>query len=94
MFNMLSVVGDIDYVRGPYTVNVPAGDTEVTFSVSIYADNVYEDAEYFTVIITGTSKPGSIFPGREREKRAIVTILDNDREYLTVIIYISCRKFN
>ena len=84
---ILPVVGASDYVSRSYTVNVTAGDTEVTLSISIKNDDIFEVTEYFAVFITDTSKPDSIMTGRTSQ--AIVSILDDDRKHLTVI-YIVC----
>ena len=75
---LLSDIGSNDYVTGPYTINILADDTEVTFSVSIYDDNVFESPEYLLLAITQTSKPDRIVIGVIA--RTVVTILDDDCE--------------
>ena len=76
---MLPLIGTNDYAPGPYTVNVSPNDNEVTFSVLINEDNVFEGNESFVLNITGTSKPDSVVVGTTAQ--TTVTILDDDCEY-------------
>ena len=57
-------VGDgDDYVSGPYNVTIPAGQTTVSFDVSIIDDNIYEQSEQFEVLIEQISTLGGVHIG-------------------------------
>lgn len=73
--NDYHLIGDDDYVSGPYRVPIPAGLTRVRFSIPIVDNNVPEDNETFQLTII----PGSLPDGFTRSgDRAIVTIIDDD----------------
>ena len=65
-----------DYDPGPYTVTIPAGQNDVTFSVSITDDNIREQSETFNLIIDESSLPSDITSSDPN--RVIVTIMDDD----------------
>ena len=67
---------DNDYIPGPYTVIIPAGEKDVTFGIAIKDDRIHEVAETFTLIIDPLSLPNSTTSGYN----ATVTILDHDGE--------------
>ena len=51
MFFAINIGNGDDYVSGPYNVTIPAGQTTVSFDVSIIDDNIYEQSEQFEVRI-------------------------------------------
>ena len=55
---------------------IPAGQTNVTFDVTIMNDNIVENNETFTLIIRPNSLPDRISTGSIQ--RTTVTIVDND----------------
>ena len=70
----------IDYDSGPYTVQFNAGDTRVSFNVSVNDDNVLEGNETFNLKINASSLPNGVTvddPGQ-----TTVTIVDNDGKYI------------
>ena len=72
----------IDYDSGPYTVQFNAGDTRVSFNVSVYDDNILERNETFNLLINTSSLPSGVTvddPGQ-----TTVTIVDNDGKYIYV----------
>ena len=71
----------MDYTSGVYTVTFPAGETTATFNVPITDDMILEVSENFRLTINETSLPGDVTRGTPGE--ATVTIVDNDREYIT-----------
>ena len=52
-----------DYVSGPYNVTIPAGQTIVSFDISIIDDNVYEQREQFDVNIEQMSPLSGVYIG-------------------------------
>ena len=66
----------MDYISGPYTVTIPAGETNATFDVPITDDAILEGNENFMLTINETSLPDYITRGTPPE--ATVTIVDND----------------
>ena len=65
-----------DYHSGPYTVTIPAGDNDVTFSVTITDDDTREMSETLNLIIDPPSLPNGV----TSSNNATVTILDQDGE--------------
>ena len=47
-------IGGLDYDSGPHNVVITAGETEVTFSVTIRNDTILERTESFTLSINST----------------------------------------
>ena len=70
------VVENNDYDAGPYTVTIPAGQNDVTFSVSITDDNIREESETFNLIIDESSLPSGVTSSDPN--RTTVTIIDGD----------------
>ena len=65
-----------DYNAGPYAVTIPAGQNDVTFSVTITDDNIREESETFNLIIYEASLPSGI---SSNDINAVtVTIMDRD----------------
>ena len=57
-------IGDgYDYVSGPYSVTILAGQTTVSFDVSIIDDNIYEEREQFDVHIEQISTLSGVHIG-------------------------------
>ena len=48
---LCTCIGGIDYASGPHNVTVPAGETEMSFSVPIYNDTILERTESFNISI-------------------------------------------
>ena len=65
-----------DYDTGPYTVTIPAGENDVTFSVSITDDNIREQSETFILIIDASSLPNGVTSSDPND--VTVTIMDDD----------------
>ena len=70
-----------DYLSGPYFVLVPAGMTEAVFNISLNDNGILEETETFSVVIDSSSLPNNVTIGELGE--AVVTILDNDGEFLS-----------
>ena len=70
------LTGGNDYVSGPYTVEIPVGQTHLELDVSIVDDNIVEGNEYFILVITPGSLPNKVNP--VNPDRTNITIVDND----------------
>ena len=81
MYNTNNLIGDDDYQSGPYSVSFPAGVTRVSFNISIYNDDVWEDSEKFTLTINAESLPDGIIIGSP----STVIIRNDDGEYASYI---------
>ena len=44
-------VGGIDYASGPHNITVPAGETQMSFNVTIHNDTILERTESFNISI-------------------------------------------
>ena len=79
-FDILTVIlyltGGSDYVTELYNVVIPAGDTNVKFSVTIMDDNILETDETINLAINSNALPNKIT--QANPSRAVVTIVDND----------------
>ena len=73
---MFCFIDNNDYDAGPYTVTIPAGQNDVTFSVSITDDNIHEESETFNLIIDESSLPGGVTSSNSNT--VTVTIMDDD----------------
>ena len=71
---MIFTLGGIDYNSGPYTVIIPAGVDEVSFSILITNDNKKEENETFHLVIDPSSLPNHVNVGTPSQ--AIITIVD------------------
>ena len=58
--NYYNFVDNNDYDAGPYTITIPAGENDITFSVSITDDNILEQSETFNLIIDESSLPSGV----------------------------------
>ena len=65
----------MDYISGPYTVTLPAGATNASFSATINNDYILEDNEHFMLTINSSSLPTGITRGGFYQ--TAVTIVDN-----------------
>lgn len=74
----MHIGGNVDYASGPFNTLIPAGETRVSFSVTLLTDNLFEQNEQFSVTIDSTSLPNRTFvePGCV----LVVTILNDDGE--------------
>ena len=68
--------GGLDYILGPYIVNIPAGQTSISFDVLITDDDILESIEKFSLSIAPESLPNLISHGNPDV--ATVIIVDND----------------
>ena len=73
-------VGDIDYNSGPYAVQFNAGDSRVSFNVSVNDDKILEGNETFNLTINAFSLPSSITV--DNPGQTTVTIVDNDGKFV------------
>lgn len=71
---MNNFTGDSDYMSGPYTVNFPAGVTNVSFPISLMNDLTLENNEDFILMINSSSLPDYV----SKIGQATVTIADDD----------------
>ena len=53
----ITFTGNKDYHPGPYNVTFPAGETRVSFNVSIVDDDLVEKNESFNLYINGRTLP-------------------------------------
>ena len=74
------MIGDDDYISGPYNVTFPAGMTEVSLNVTVMDDNVLESNERFQLSINSSSLPNRV--SVDNPSVVDVTIVDNDRKLL------------
>lgn len=68
--------GDIDYISGPYSITIPAGETQVKFNVSLIDDDISEVNKNFELVIMSRSLIADLIRGRSNRLR--VTIMDDD----------------
>ena len=52
---LITTGGGNDYVSGPYSVTIPAGQTNASVDVPITDDNIYEQNEKFKLVVDRTS---------------------------------------
>ena len=72
--------GGVDYVSGPYSVTIPAGETSASFDLSIINDNnIFEGNESFTLTIRTSSLPDRVMTEPFCDRT--VTIVDDDCKY-------------
>ena len=72
------IKGKNDYGAGPYNVTFLAGETAVTFDVTIISDGTLEGNENFNLFIDQASLPDRVIRGILG--LASVTIVDDDGE--------------
>ena len=70
--------GNVDYESGPFIVMIPAGETRVSFSITIVSDSLFEQNEQFSVTIDSPSLPNRTFV--EPGCMLVVKILNDDGE--------------
>ena len=71
-----NLIGGDDYVLTSTDVVIPAGQTSMTFSVTIMNDNTVETNENFILEISSNSLPNKI--SVTTPERTIIDIVDND----------------
>ena len=74
---MWHTIGGDDYHTGPYTAVFPAGETEVSFNVTIYDDEILESNETFLLRIISDKLPTRI---NVNLSEITVIIRDDDRK--------------
>ena len=73
--------GGSDYYGiGPHTINFPAGETNVSFSITIRNDGYFEYYELFYLRININSLPNNVTYGAITE--ALVIIENADSKYI------------
>ena len=70
------MIGGVDYVSGPYSVVITAGQTIASLNIAINDDNVLEDNEEFKVSIRRLSPTGRVMLGNLDV--TTVNIVDDD----------------
>ena len=65
-----------DYGSGPYMVNFNAGETRVSFNVSILDDDIPENDKTFILTIDYSSLPNNVYVGTLNETE--ITVVDDD----------------
>ena len=75
-----------DYYLGPYYVTIPAGDTNASFIIQIFDDNIVERNETFQLFIDTASLPHYILA--DGNDSTTVTIVDDNCEFMYVRMYI------
>ena len=66
------------YINSYYSVRIPAGATNMSFSIQIYDDSAIEGYETFNIYISTDLIPNNVRVGSH--SRATVTIVDDDCE--------------
>ena len=74
----------MDYGPGPYIVTIPAGMTSVPFDIPITDDGVLEGNEDFMLTINPSPLPTDVSVGTPDQ--ATVTIVDNNRKFIYIIV--------
>ena len=75
MMYINNLPGDADYIAGPYTATIRAGDTTASFTITLNDDSILEDGETFTIDVDPSSLPTGVTVGSTGQ--ATITI-DND----------------
>jgi len=78
--NIYLLIGSEDYDVGPYNVTFPAGDTKVSFNVTIIDDEILESNEIFQLSINSEKLPVNVIVNNL--SNITVTILDDDCKLL------------
>ena len=74
--------GGTDYISGPYTVVIPAGDKTASFPIFITNDNKRESNETFNLVIDSLSLPDGVVIGSLGQ--ATITIVDKTKSKNTL----------
>ena len=77
---MIIFTGNADYTSGPYSVTIPTGATNTSFSVSITDDAITENTEAFLLNISPVSLSNNLVFGGHGG--AVVTIVDDDCKFV------------
>ena len=67
--------GNSDYYPGPYNVTFPAGETTMSFNVSVIDDNIVERNEIFTLSIDNNALPRGVV---RLTPHSVSVIIEND----------------
>ena len=78
----MHITVDADFDYGPYDITFIPGETNVSFTVPLFDDNVFEGNETFTLTIL----PSESIVRNRNDFESKVLIVDNDGEYLIVYI--------
>ena len=70
-----TAIANVDYETVSGTVVIPAGESQITFPITVIGDEISEPDKDFTVTITSFNSGGRVFAG---DFQANVTILDDD----------------
>jgi len=77
-----NVTGGVDYDSGIYTVTFPAGETRVSFNITIDNDTILEANEDFNLTVIHNTLPDSVTSG---DPGSATVIIVNDDCKLNVI---------
>ena len=84
----LSSIGDRDYSRiSDFEVTFPADVDEITVNVSVTPDEIYEDTEVFTAVLTLPDNAEGVMLGVDNA--GLATITDDDGTILHCVHAIS-----
>ena len=71
--------GGDDYELGSFGVTIPAGETSVSFNISIIDDNIFEGNESFSLTIDSSSLPSRVL--LQESCVVVITIVNDDGEF-------------
>lgn len=75
-----------DYYKGPYTVRIPAGKTNISFSVTIRNDGDYESTnETFLLIIDPYTLPSHVTTGSLHT--STVSIVSDESKFTFLVFF-------
>ena len=74
------ITGGDDYIFGPFSVTIPAGEISVPFNISIIDDNIFERNETFSLTIDPSSLPSRVLLQSPGNCMLMITIMDDDGE--------------
>ena len=81
MLIAIIIGGNVDYYSGIYNITFPAGDTSVSFNVTINDDNMLEYNEEFILYINITSLHNNFTVTEGIPNNTEVTIIDNESKF-------------
>ena len=82
---MMSTTG-MDYNSGSYEILFTAGQTNVSFNISIFEDEIRDDHEIFTLTIISRILPDRISVGNPRTSTVIIADTTGENLFKSVAI--------
>lgn len=79
MYNTITAKSGIDYSFVSIMLNFSSGIREVSLNISILDDNIYENAENFSVILTASNARINLVPYRR------FVVIEDDDEFEIVM---------